>query len=87
MNDLISRQDALDALKAIPDHNDGMVFETLSHALRDIELLPSAQPEIIMCKDCIHNPSADDNCPLPAQYIMPEGYCHLGEEKDVCNKK
>lgn len=43
MRDLISRQEAIDALKAIPDHNDGMVFETLSHALRDIELLPSAQ--------------------------------------------
>lgn len=42
-NDTISRQAAIDALKAIPDHNDGMVFETLSHALRDIELLPSAQ--------------------------------------------
>lgn len=41
--DTISRQAAIDVLKAIPDYNDGMVFETLSHALRDIELLPSAQ--------------------------------------------
>ena len=44
MDDLISRQAAIDALKEIPDYNDGMVFEALSHALRDIELLPSAQP-------------------------------------------
>lgn len=46
MSDLIRREAVLDALKAIPDHNDGMVFETLSHALRDIELLPSAQPDL-----------------------------------------
>lgn len=37
---------------------------------------------LVRCKDCKHNPSADDNCPLPVQYIVPEGYCHLGEEKD-----
>lgn len=42
-DDTISRQAAIDALKVIPDHNDGMVFEALSHALRDIETLPSAQ--------------------------------------------
>lgn len=46
MSDLISRAAAIDALKAIPDHNDGMVFEALSHALRDIELLPSVQPTL-----------------------------------------
>lgn len=50
MSDLISREAVLDALKAIPDHNDGMVFETLSHALRDIELLPSAHPD--SCEYC-----------------------------------
>lgn len=91
--DCISRQDALDALKAIPDHNDGMVFETLSHALRDIELLPSAQvtlchldspceyqnadiampsaqPEIVRCKECKWWDKKDGS---------PVGYCHAAK--------
>ena len=65
--DCISRQDMLDALKAIPDHNDGMVFETLSHALRDIELLPSTQPERKVGKwnwDFADNGWADWTCSI-----------------------
>lgn len=44
-DDTISRQAALDAIGNVPDHDDGMVFEALSHAQRDVALLPSAQPE------------------------------------------
>jgi hypothetical protein len=47
-----------------------------------IEKIDHAQPEIIMCKDCIHSPAAHDDCPLPVQYVVPEGFCHLGREKD-----
>ena len=37
---------------------------------------------LIRCKDCIHSPAAHDDCPLPMQYIVSDGYCHLGEKKD-----
>ena len=43
MADLIDRQAAINAIGNIPDYDDGMVFEALSHAIRDIALLPSAQ--------------------------------------------
>ena len=42
MDDYISRQTAIDAIGNIPDYDDGMVFEALSHAIRDIALLTSA---------------------------------------------
>ena len=45
MDDLISRQAAIDAIGNVPDYDDGMVWEALSHAQRDVALLPSAQPE------------------------------------------
>ena len=45
MDDNISRQAAINAIGNIPDYDDGMVFEALSNAIRDIALLPSAQPE------------------------------------------
>lgn len=76
MNDLISRQAAIEALKAIPDHNDGMVFETLSHALRDIELLPSAQRWIPVTD---HNPEIDMSYPHSEQYLVT----YEGGELDV----
>ena len=45
MSDLISRQDAIDALSQYP-------FEKVVNCVSIIEELPSAQPEIIYCKDC-----------------------------------
>lgn len=54
MTDLISRQDALDAIKvsmniwsSMPEWREHKIIECL-------EELPSAQPEIIRCKDCKH---------------------------------
>ena len=44
MDDLISRQAAIDAVRNYPDD--------LISQLMAIEALPSAQPEIIRCKDC-----------------------------------
>ena len=63
-NDLISRQVAIDALsKAMPslttpdgcgelDHDIYIAQETVIDDMRIINDLPSAQPEIIRCKDC-----------------------------------
>lgn len=84
MNDLISRQAAIDAVESAKTARtpDGEIYVAKLNAEMNIQILPSAQPEIIMCKDCIHSPAAHDDCPLPVQYIVPEGFCHLGRGKD-----
>ena len=53
MSDLISRKEAIDAIKTwglIDGLSEGQAIEILA----DEEKLPSAQPEIIRCKDCIY---------------------------------
>ena len=66
MKDLIDRQAAIDALKKISFSHWFEFGEYLSEDTREIEIingnkaleaieaLPSAQPEIIYCKDCIY---------------------------------
>lgn len=66
MNDLISRQAAIDALARMmprsytPDGShpgDEEIFraqEVFADCIEALEILPSAQPEIIRCKDCIY---------------------------------
>lgn len=50
MNDPISRQDAIDELLAMlnSDYLDGYKY------LEKLKRLPSAQPEIIHCRECKH---------------------------------
>lgn len=48
MSDLISRQAAIEALKAHEDYK-GYLHGDFEEIL---EALPSAQPEVIRCKDC-----------------------------------
>ena len=59
MNDLISRHSAIEAIEQMqmpimrsefPEEQ--FVFTGMSEALQAIKELPSAQPEIIRCKDC-----------------------------------
>lgn len=52
MNDLISRQDAINLLKKWSGGYDYIETETES-AIKDFQNLPSAQI-IISCKDCVH---------------------------------
>lgn len=91
MNDLISRQAAIDALKRdeaydedIPNRADGV-----RDAIITIMGLPSAQPEIIRCKDCKYmteHYDTDGNAPY---WICSEwdsgtdydGFCHYAERR------
>ena len=52
MNDLISRQAAIEAILKINDYNNSDRANALGLAEFAITTLPSAQPEIIRCKDC-----------------------------------
>ena len=50
MNDLISRQAAIDALNEVVKDHSITDFDAIASILD----LPPAQPEIIRCKDCKH---------------------------------
>ena len=52
MSDLISRQAVLDKAYTLNLSDTGNEIELLVVDVQDIEELPSAQPEIIRCKDC-----------------------------------
>lgn len=59
MSDLISRQAAIDALRTCYDTetitmDNGDEYINYDDAVGEIEQLPSAQSEIIRCKDCIY---------------------------------
>ena len=62
MDDLISRQETIEAVEALAHHVLAYVVEGEEHgfctglavAERQISLIPSVQPEIIRCKDCKH---------------------------------
>ena len=54
--DLISRAEAIDALRKMQTYKlfsgDDMLLIDQAGAMTELMLLPSAQPEIIRCKDC-----------------------------------
>ena len=83
-DDLISRQDAIDCVKASPIN--GWVKEDLIQAL---ETTPSAQPEIIRCKDCKHGKDeyndGDCYCSRPHRTLEWVGdwefYCAAAERR------
>ena len=52
MDDLISRQAAIDATWFEPSYTDPL--NVLTEARDRLKALPPAQPEIIRCKDCKH---------------------------------
>jgi len=89
MDDLISRQAAIEAIDRLDIPEDMCVFEILSHIELEIGNLPSAQPEITRCKDCEH--WTNDNCPFADnrngygcdQFDIsdPEWYCADGVKR------
>lgn len=56
MDDTISRQQAIDALRAMQTYKlfagDDMLLIDQAGAQTELMLLPSAQPEIIRCRNC-----------------------------------
>ena len=66
MDDLISRQAAIRWVKTEcnPYGKPTLDFESGKKVIEHLEQMPSAQPEIIRCKDCRHNGSFDTDCPI-----------------------
>ena len=78
MNDLISRQAAIDAIF-------GRSHEIIKMRIGN---LPSAQPEIIRCRECRHWYTGDGynhengaQCALTHMWMSPDDYCSYGRRK------
>jgi len=91
MNDLISRQAAIDAVERAKTARteDGEIFCAKINAQMNIQLLPSAQPEIVRCKDCKHWKGNDEPIAwndgkvfikVPCE-TKPTDFCSMGERK------
>ena len=91
MDNLISRQAAIDAIKGLPTWwaDEGGYYggaQPPMKALLDptdavsaIENLPSAQPEIVRCKDCKYRYLDDSVWKCPYGYPFGDFYCAYGE--------
>ena len=64
--DLISREDAIRWVKTEcnPYGKPTLDFESGKKVIEHLEQMPSVQPEIIRCEECIHNGSFDTDCPI-----------------------
>lgn len=94
MDDLISRQAAIDAIEhhkkaVLGEHNydEGIAYGYATahrHLVDIVKQLPSVQPEIIRCKDCKH--WTDENggfCGIWDHYISNEEFfCGCGERRE-----
>ena len=84
MDDLISRQAAIDVADAVwsvtGDKNVAKVWD-------QIKDLPSEQPEIIRCRECKYNdmpPTAGNaGCTLLYGMTNQNGFCSLAERREV----
>lgn len=89
--DLIRRRDAIDALKRLQKDISGdytdldpMVMAGCGYigdCIGEIQDLPSAQPDLIRCKDC----RFEDGvwyCNVHFMDVEPNGFCHLAERKE-----
>ena len=96
-DDLISRKTAIDAVeesRRLNHHQDGK--EACAHEyehrhfLKILMALPTAQPEIIRCKDCKHYYYADNRIPQERRYSCdldddrwkPEDFCSFAERRE-----
>ena len=87
MNDLISRQEAID----IVEFECGGWIGLARTITKGIKMLPSAQPEQRTCVNCgrtVNNGGwyADGRtrCPIEEHYALPkDGFCHLWEKRNI----
>ena len=91
MVDLIDRQAAIDALGERPMLSGDCEWEIAARKQYDddraaIENVPSAQPEIIRCKDCIHHEDESPGmvyCPNQVGgWVGEDFFCADGERRD-----
>ena len=86
MDDLISRQAAIDVIDAVfpvdpmkSEYAQGIACGA-ALAKTYVEQLPSAQPEIIRCKDCKHWDGAD-TCDVIDAPVWDNDFCSMAERR------
>lgn len=81
-NSLIKRHDAIDAIDR--ERKNKHLFNTAEDGLLEargiINTLPSAEPEIVRCKDCVFR--RDDHCDYVDFWLQDDYFCSRGERKD-----
>ena len=91
MSDLIDRREAIDALEKI-DCSDGVGISLLKcdavdDAVTAIKALPSAQPEIIRCKECkkwnVYGNRGEGWCDEWKEMLMDICFCSSAERREV----
>ena len=87
MSDTISRRTAIEACESIKRSaiiEDGEPLVRKSAVKYVLDNLPSAEPQIIQCKDCKwwtnQSTTLQGKCRLHNLNPMPEWYCASGEE-------
>ena len=71
--DLISRAEAIDATWFEPSYTDPL--NVLTEVRDRLKVLPSAQPEIIRCRECVYKP-----CKM-MPYSYDDDFCSYAERK------
>lgn len=87
VGDMIHRQAAIDCEYQVKIIND-IEYVMLSEVQMKMRKLPSAQPEIIRCRDCRHwytgdgyNHEKGAQCELTHMWMSPDDYCSYGRRK------
>ena len=85
VNDTISRQAAIDEITEYGSGN--TTYMSVAELKRRIEQLPSAQPDIIRCKDCKHWTNNIGDSKLRDNYCNDEahGFYYQCSEDDYCS--
>ena len=78
MDDLISRQAAIDATWFEPSYTDPL--NVLTEVRDRLKALQSAQPEIIRCKDCKHWDGVD-TCDVIDAPVWDNDFCSMAERR------
>ena len=81
MTDYIDRQAVIEEIKSVYEWHDTVTEDRLISHMRH---LPSAQPEVIRCKDCKHR-TEDGFCEgrgWPMQLVSDDGFCDKGERSE-----
>ena len=81
MSDLISRQAAIEAVKEAYENDE--MFDGYEYRLQE---LPSAQPEIIRCKDCKHYGRADKRRFFRGYDCLDGRIASIVPDKDFCSR-
>ena len=84
MDELISRQAAIDAIKSrktAEQSSAGIMRNAVVDFCIDIvKKLPSAQPEIVRCKDCKHWDGVD-TCDVIDAPVWDNDFCSMAERR------